>query len=295
MHAVSVLLLFLCLSSSLFAQSEGAATSPPLGTVELSDTGAIVDRTLRSPVVEVAAVADPVSRRSGDFFTARASLKPRRLAPGQSGTLHVIVTLRGQAVVRASDHIELSLDEDHEALAIGRPTRLPPTEELDGAPVYRDAIVFAVPVQVREGVATARYEVPGRVKLDVTDAEKERVTQLTGAIDGRIAVGAPLPQPRMRRGNATPNAVGGSPGTRTSPAELAERAGPGVPVPVTKVGDHESSADEPGDALATMADGDEAPAELPFDDSLDSTWFLGGGVVALLLLSLLWYSRRRAA
>jgi len=146
--------------------------------------------------------------RSASFFQALASLRPRRLAPGESGTLHVVVSLRPARVVLPSGHIELHLDEESSPLQYGpikrKPARVAELEErFKGQEVYDDSIEFEVPVTALAEAKADKHILKGYVRLDVTEATTGKsLGRITGSLMGYANIGASLPRPGVSRAAA---------------------------------------------------------------------------------------------
>ena len=151
--------------------------------------------------------------RGAQFFSVLGAVRPRRLAPGETGILHVVVTLRPGRVVLPDAHIVLRVKEGKGPWALGstqlKPARLAEyAKRYAGKPVYDDSIEFEIPLTVAEDAKHQKVNLVGHVQLDVTDgASGESLGRIAGRLTGQVHIGSPLPRSAVvRRANKTKGA-----------------------------------------------------------------------------------------
>ena len=138
--------------------------------------------------------------RGDHLFSPAVYLRPRRLAPGERGVLHVVVTLgKGSLVVLPSSTAELRLVVDTVALKLGLPllSKAPKgrtATKYKGTPVFEDAFRFEVPITIDASAAVRDYTVKGVVRLFLHDGTSGDPQGLFVAdVEGSVSVGASLP------------------------------------------------------------------------------------------------------
>ncbi|MHC4078119.1 MAG: hypothetical protein ACYST0_06720, partial [Planctomycetota bacterium] len=127
---------------------------------------------------------EEMAAHGGGFFDAGVMVRPRRLAPGESGSLYIHVTLRGIAVVVPGARVEVKYDKAQGPLALGqhevRPAQRGTREtRFKGQPVWDDALTFKIPVSVRADAKFGQAKFEGSVLLEVSDGR-------TGELLGRF-------------------------------------------------------------------------------------------------------------
>ena len=136
--------------------------------------------------------------RGSKFFAALASVRPRRLAPGETGVLHVVVTLRPGRVVLPDALIFLNVKRDKGPWVLGqtelKPARLAEyAKHYAGKPVYDDTIEFEVPLTVAADAKHDKYSLAGYVQLEVTNgSDGKSLGLIAGGLVGRVHIGNPL-------------------------------------------------------------------------------------------------------
>jgi hypothetical protein len=179
-------------------QGEGKSGKSGSAGVEVGDGGGGEAGSADDPTPAEAVV---FTGRGAQFFSALGAVRPRRLAPGETGTLHVVVTLRPGRVVLPDAHIVLSVKEGKGPWVLGstqvKPARLAEyAKHYAGKPVYDDTIEFEVPLTVAEDAKHQKVNLAGYVQLDVTDGGNgESLGRIAGALTGRVHIGSPLPRP----------------------------------------------------------------------------------------------------
>ena len=250
---------------------------------------------------------EEMARLGGGYFEATVMVRPRRLAPGESGDLYVHVTLRGHAVVVPGATISLTYDKAQGPLAFGEEKLRPAApgvreERFKGKPVWDDALTFEIPVSVRSDAKFGNAAFVGSVQLEVSDG---RTGQLIGRFraeaPGRILIGRPFPRPPPQTGQDGPggaavkatagasNPAADASGTGSSPTKgaggnQAKATGEGL-----LVGDGQTTGD-PGQSSSGQS---EDQATEPGHDLLDLSFWGVGCLLALGLVFLV--IRRRGA
>ena len=248
---------------------------------------------------------DEMARRGGGYFEARVMVRPRRLAPGESGDLYVYVTLGGHAVVVPGASISLTYGKAQGPLALGVEQLLPAAlgvrETLfKGKPVWDDALTFKIPLSVSSDAKFGNAAFVGSVQLEVCDGRTgELIGRFRAEAPGRILIGRPFPRPVPRTGPAAPRAAAVQRAAGSSPAADASGTGSsrpkgadGNPAKATGegrlVGEGQTTGD-PGQSHPEPSEEQEATEQGV--DLLDLA-FWGVGGLLLLGLALLVMRRR---
>lgn len=175
---------------------------------------------------------DELVRRGGGYFDASVMVRPRRLAPGESGDLYVHVTLRGYAVVVPGAGISLTFDKAQGPLTFGQEELQPARRGIretryKGKPVWDDALTFRVPVVVRSDAKFGQAAFAGSVQLEVTDGRTgEVIGRFRAEAPGQIPIGRPIPRPQPQTGRspADPRKTGTKGGAGANTARAAADA-----------------------------------------------------------------------
>jgi hypothetical protein len=178
--------------------------------------GSVSERVLSRDEVEQRRKAGGVGHVTAgqELVHGQAYPNPRRMAPGQSGTLKVMAFFGGSCVALPGNHIKLKL-QPVDGLVFGVPVlQAAQKGTIDGAfrgkPVYDDFMLFDVPLQVSEVVKP-----PKKIYLE-GDLDLELHSSKTGAklgvftvkVGGRVPVGKPLPESHLVVGGQTKPAKG---------------------------------------------------------------------------------------
>jgi hypothetical protein len=137
--------------------------------------------------------------RGDNLFTPRAMVRPHRLAPGGSGTLHVLVTLGETVVVMADAVADVGFDPDNGPLRFGAPALVAPRPgqpgtRFAGIAVHVGYLTFEVPIEVAATAPPGDYPIQGSVRLALHDAPTASPLGVYAArMVGGVKVGAPLP------------------------------------------------------------------------------------------------------
>ncbi|MEE2887913.1 MAG: hypothetical protein VX951_10850, partial [Planctomycetota bacterium] len=226
----------------------------------------------------------------------------RRLAPGESGTLHVVVTLRKDRVVGPDKHNHQHVEPADCPLILGAQQRKPArvaesSKRYQGQKIYDDSIEFEIPVTVAGTAKPQKHLLRGRVELDMTAASTGKsLGRITGGLIGAVKIGKPLPRPTISTVNKARGASGESEAAVAVDPKTTGGSGVAVKDPGNTSGAREGQVSVPieelrGDApdRSEPAPGD-PPAESAFGDPLA---LIGGGLALLLVLVLLVRKGRR--
>lgn len=224
-----------------------------------------------------------------------ATVTPAKLMPGQSGTLKILATLQGHAVIPSPAPLEMLAQPQQGAVSLGglaiRPADVGRLEKgYVGRPVYENYAVFEVPVTMAAtAVLGSKHAVAVDLKFDLYDgASAQPIGRFLDRVGTEIEVGA-VPDPQVKGGVARPAAAvadvgkplvappaeAAPPGPATNPVPLAANAV--VPEPTKVPSQAPESPAAAGPVLPVEDDGAGMPLPL----------LVGGGVlllgVALLL------------
>ena len=239
--------------------------------------------------------------RAEHLFHCAAFAKPRRIAPGQTGELWVVVTLTKPHVVVPKAHNKLALTEG-EFLSYGAPELAPPKEgeyekAFKGQLVYDDTLVYKMTISVSpKAKIPSEHPVKGRIELALHDGKSGNpLGKYYGDVHGLIKVGKPLPTPSVRRPLKGSANAGANEGPDDGPGEAEETTGPETTAPASA---------GPGDTSAGRIEGPSAAAgagsegATPTSDPLVAETsgipplsLVFGGVI-LVLLALILLARR---
>jgi hypothetical protein len=247
---------------------------------------------------------DEMARRGGGYFDAAVMVRPRRLAPGESGNLYVHVTLRGHAVVVPGATINLTYAKTQGSLTLGshelQPAK-PGVRETryKGKPVYDDSLTFKIPLGVDSNAKAGNAPFVGSVLLEVSDGRTgEMIGRFRAEAPGQVLVGRPFPRPVPQVGpkGAKASGVKAEAGSRKVPA-AADASGTGGSRPkgagtsskATGEG-HLMAGQSPQEGAAPGQSGDGSGTASGFDTIDLAFWGVGG--LLLLGLALLVLRRR---
>jgi hypothetical protein len=246
----------------------------------------------------------PITPDGASLFSPLLSLKPRRLAPSQSGEIVVVVMLSrsGNGVVLPGTHAKLELEPAADTpFAFGAAT-LDPAEpgqlstRFVGKPVYDNTLIFRVPVTVKGDAKDAKRTVSGFVELAMVNGHTgESMGTYRTKVSGFAKIGKPLPmavaahKPKSARAE-TPTEVPGSPQVKTPTVDTKAKATapPGSSGGGTGRLEQPTSAIDPGAALPGSPG---LRAEV--DDGMEMFAWIGG-ILAVLVIGMLVLRRRPA-
>jgi hypothetical protein len=176
---------------------------------------------------------------------------PKRLSPGQSGTLFVQVEIREETVIPPSplrlEHLReqgpLVLGDEHFDAPKTRDSRA-----MAYVAGYYDTFLVRIPVTVRADAVHGKYPVRTKAIFSVAEATGGRQSeQLSQDVQVDVVVGPPVPQPPAPVGRRAPtqNAADTTPVSVSAPVEAAADprptpggapSGSGVALPVADPG-----------------------------------------------------------
>jgi len=229
------------------------------------------------------------------------SVKPARLMPGQSGTLIVVATLVGQAVLPAPAPLEVLSAPQQGLVTLGSlafrpasPGKLASASGYLGKPVYENYAIFEVPVTMStEAVVGRKVPVALDLKFDLYDGvSTEPVGRFTDRAVTEIEVGQ-VADPSVIAGVHVGRIIAPAPDETidgTDAAALSNALGP-----KGKTVDAAAPLPAPGEALPPVVPTSTGSTRPPADEDgglpLPPALLIGGGVVLLVLL-LLFVKRR---
>ncbi|MFY9343558.1 MAG: hypothetical protein WAT39_13765 [Planctomycetota bacterium] len=225
------------------------------------------------------------------------SMRPAKLMPGQTGTLMVVATLQGHAVLPAPSQLTVlpSQNPNPGALTVGdllvKPADVGRLEKgYLGRPVYENYAEMTVPVSMAANAEVGKKHVVAiDVKFDLYDGNSAQpIGRFIDRITHEVEVGAALdPAVQMTakpaaawEGDRTATPVPAAP-QPTPTAEQGKSRLEGnavVPAPVVTAAAPRADATDSGSAAAPSTD-DEGGSSLPI--------LIGAGVIALVLVLLL--------
>ncbi len=247
----------------------------------------------------------PVIHDGKRLCTPLAFLKPRRLAPGQSGELIVTVTFtsRGNAVVFPGSTMKLELDWFRGPLVYGTQTIEPAKiselkTKFKGQRVYDEVLIFRVPVRVKADAEYQKFPIKGHVEFTLHDAQSGKsLGVFATAISGTAHIGKPLPNTAIARqakagGDRGPGSAGAAKTTTTDTGTV----NPGTAIP--GAADAATGAAKTGPTLQASGRGTpDGPAtagnayEELGGSSTDTYLWIAGTLIGLLIALFVW--RRR--
>lgn len=276
------------------------------GTAEITHhaNGTVSERILDPDEVKLLRKEKKIGNIRGDhLFTALPSTRPRRLAPGESGTLFLTVTLAGVAVALPGPHIKLKLESANTPFRFGTPQLEPATfgnqkGKYQGKLVYDDNMVFRVPITVAAVAKSPQHvNLSGTLEMQLNDgSDGSAMGIFYTEIAGRVQVGKPMPKNNVSGGPR--DTVGNRGAGRTTPETASNTGdGPEGTAPGTKTGATGAKAANgaegrirPADGAAGANTGESAAngGDLlePQEGSNLMVWGFGGIIVVLLVLIL---------
>ena len=136
------------------------------------------------------------------------SLRPRRLAPGESGSVVVLLILQNPAVVMADAAVGLEYDAKQGGLELGSFAVVPakmgtlPTRFV-GTPVHDNSVTIEIPVTVGKSAPHGDVRVTFQAKVPLVDGvQGTSFGDGLIPITGQVKIGRPLPRPNIVAGVA---------------------------------------------------------------------------------------------
>lgn len=241
---------------------------------------------------------DPNAPRRGleRYASVNVGHVPRRVAPGASGELQLIVALRGEHVLQENPELLLLYGRNQGVLTLGE-WRLEPAgpgrlyEEWEGQNVYDNTATIVIPFQVDPEAEYGKYPVSFSPTFPITHARSQKLMGMfAGSASGTVKVGPPLPVvkiPDMTEPETAPAAALTATDLSAKPTEAASGTGR-APIEAANLADA-----DPAPVNASSRGGEDvAPGPaLPQDDSSLMTYGLAG--LGLLIVVGLLAMRRR--
>lgn len=204
------------------------------------------------------------------------SCDPAVLAPGEAGTLVVVMKLRGDAVMLDPPPVEFSFGSRQGALSIdGEPTFRPTRQKglapaMKGTPVYDDVAIIDVPITVSPGATEGTHRIELALQYELWNGVKGgSYGKLKDLVSGEVRVGRARSDAGQSEG----------PGTQTAIA----RAAPVVESATTPER-REATIQDVGAAKAIPGSGDGAPPPTAEGEPPYLLFAVGAAVLALTAL-----------
>lgn len=241
-------------------------------------------------------LARSVVNGAGAFCTFETSLEPRRLLPGQTGILTVMMILRGDAVLPAPPPVVMRGPAQQQALTLGslnfrepKLGALPQNQAYRGKPVYEEIAIFDLPVTAAaDAKLGSKHRISVELQFDLySGATGQTVGRFLDRAGREIEIGQAPGRVQVAPSTATaPQVPTAAPSAPDKPAEpVAPPVDDGghaavVPlsVPQPEAAESARSASTPGPDAASEGGG--------------SFWLLGGGAVLVLAVAALALRRR---
>lgn len=291
MHHPSITLAFaLGLSTTILAQGgdgdEGKARTGTEEPAPVADTGKVLksDRAM-TPI------------RSNFAAAGTIALKPRRLAPSQSGELCFVIMLKDNLVALPGAPVELSFKPGECPCTLGDETVDPPAvgkiaSRFRGKPIHEETLILRTPIQIHPDAAFRRYPVEGTVSFPVHDATTGRpLGKLEKRVRGFVHVGKPLPvfeggDVRVAKQGPTPKQAADL-GSR-NPGTSGENVPSSPETPSAGSSGPEGRMERPSRSAPVDTDASEVAIREGTLDTVPWTWiFAGAGALGLALILLL--------
>ncbi|MCA8958541.1 MAG: hypothetical protein KDC87_20860 [Planctomycetes bacterium] len=302
MSTVRLLFCATCLAVAPAAIAQGTPpdrTQPPIETT--NGDGSVSGESPPNPDGDPRVRPGGGTRSGTEYFHGLVSIRPRRVAPGATAELFVVVSLRGKVVVLPDAHAKLQLQpKPSDPVSLGVPTLDPPrlaefASKFKGQKVYDDSLVFRVPMQVKADARSPQvYRVQGTIELELTEANSgTSMGRFATTIDGPLDIGKPVPDPVVQTpgGVAKPTAEKGRAAGVPKPAAgspVAPAASNQEPV-VKQVGGGKLEKPRPVEPAAGAGDPSAMDPNAPAPGAFGSFGLiaLAGGVVLIALIGLL--------
>jgi hypothetical protein len=219
-----------------------------------------------------------------------ATVTPRKLLPGQTGTLRVLATLQGHAVLPSPANLEFVGQPQQGLVTLGSLVLQPATagrieSGYIGRPVYENYAVMEMPVTMASSASIgSRHAIGVDLKFDLYDGTScNPIGRFVDRANTEIEVG-PVADPAVRGA-----AVTATEEPKPVPVPVAKPPEPEKPVPLEANTHPAPSVPEPGPA-PTVSTPPQPNAPFPIDDAggpLPLPVWIGGGVLLLGVVLLL--------
>jgi hypothetical protein len=230
-----------------------------------------------------------------------ATTKPEKLMPGQTGTLTILATLQGNAVLPAPASFQVLNAAQQGELSLGTLSARPATVGRHaagylGRPVYDNYAVLEAPVTLAPSAQVgSKHVVAVELQFDLYDGNS---AQTIGRFIDRVATTVEVgktPDPVVQGGVRPASSVATAPAANVPPptSEPEERAStpPEVVAPRLEANTVVPQAPAPAPAPAAPATTEAPPVVGDGDSGLPLPLLIGGGALLLAVVVLL--ARRR--
>lgn len=240
---------------------------------------------------------EPDARR---YVAALAGLKPRRLAPGASGVVTLVLALQTKGVLLAGSEFQVTYSREQQPVRLGAWTREQPKPSeryprFADVPVFDDTVEVEIPVQVDQGARHGSFPIRINVTFPVHDgASGSELGTYRNSVVCSVEVGAPLPRPTVRRPaeSGGDRSSGGDPAVGGSEAGAPDPTTPGAPAPTG--GDPIEPGVLGGAAPADAASGAVEPSRGPSPEPGRGATWVWAALGALVLGLAAVFLKRRA-
>ncbi|MEZ5964381.1 MAG: hypothetical protein R3F56_11090 [Planctomycetota bacterium] len=179
--------------------------------------------------------------------------RPRRLAPGENGTLVIVFALQTPAVVVGDASISMTYEVKQGLLQLGTYSVVPATPgtldtKFKGQLVHDNTLTVEIPVVVAPEAKFGEVPVTLSLKASVANgASGAALGELSMPVQGRVTIGRPVPRPMVRD---TGTGIPASTAAATTPVMAPPDDGAAMDAPPPP-----SAPAVAATALATNADG----------------------------------------
>jgi hypothetical protein len=137
------------------------------------------------------------------YVAPLAALRPRRVAPGETAAIEIVLALQAEAVLLPESRFQVAYESQQGAVTLGAWTRTPPQagtlhRRFRGLPVYDNTVQLQIPITVAPGTAFGRHEAQVEVRAQLHSGETGApLLEYRSPIPCMIEVGEPLPTPAV--------------------------------------------------------------------------------------------------
>ena len=245
-------------------------------------------------------LARNVTSGAGAFCGFQVSVSPAKLMPGQSGTLKVLATLRGNTVLPSPAPIEMVGPQQQGKVTLGGLTPLPASPgrlaaAYVGRPVYDNYAVFEVPVTMAADAPLGSKHVAAvDMRFDLYDGNSAQpIGRFVDRVAMEIEVGRVAdPEVRgMNKAAASPEPKPDAPAPTTAASEGGSDAG--APTPLAgRVLVADPAPAPPAPSASVDGPATDAPPPTVEESGGMPVLLLAGGAVAAVVVGLLLLRRK---
>ena len=234
---------------------------------------------------------DPTNRKAATpamnkYVSSTVAIRPRRLAPGASGEISLVLIFHRTGLIKGSAPMSLKYGSRQGPFSLGdwsiaepKPSSYYP--QFDSIPVYDDTATITVPITVGPDTKHGRYQIHFELESPLADGESGKELGLHKMVcAGVIEVGDPLPVVRLPGARTTKTPQDSNAPIKSNPTSAGKPPEPDPSQPKATG----NQAEPPSDS--TERDTAEADfSEPPIDDS-NTGLLIFGGVTLIALLAL---------